>query len=279
MTERADRNIEALRTGHDLLAARVRGFGEADLTRPSGASEWDVSQVLSHLGSGAEIFLAVLDGALSGEGHPGGEFAQTVWARWDAMSPTERAEAFVRSNDVLVTRYEELDAATRKELRIDMGFMPVPVDVATATGLRLSEFTHHTWDIEVAFDPGATLSPEGTDLLIDHAGMLVGFLGKADALGGRQVTLAIRTTAPEREFGLDVRDPVALAERGSDQETRPAVALVESPDRPDGVLTAPGEWWLRLVTGRHAPAHTPDSVALTSDAITLDDLRRVFPGF
>jgi len=29
MTERADRNINALRAGHDLLAARVRGFGEA----------------------------------------------------------------------------------------------------------------------------------------------------------------------------------------------------------------------------------------------------------
>jgi hypothetical protein len=78
------------------------------------------------------------------------------------------------------------------------------------------------------------------------------------------VTAQIRTTAPERSFGLGVRD---------------AVALVESPARPDGVLTAPAEWWLRLVTGRHTPAHTPDSVTLDSDTITLDDLRRVFPGF
>ncbi|MEV0401300.1 maleylpyruvate isomerase family mycothiol-dependent enzyme [Actinoallomurus sp. NPDC050550] len=264
MTERADRNIKALRAGHDLLAARVRGFGEADLTRPSGASEWDVSQVLSHLGSGAEISLAVLDGALSGKGHPGGEFNQTVWARWDAMSPAERAEAFVRSSDALVARFEELDAPTREGLRVDMGFLPAPVDVATVAQLRLSEFTHHTWDVEVAFDPAATLSPEGTELLVDHAGMLIGFLGRADVLGGRQVTLAVRTTAPEREFGLAVRD---------------AVTLVDSPAQPDGVLTAPAEWWLRLVTGRHAPAHTPDSVTLDSDAITLDDLRRVFPGF
>ncbi|WP_433170952.1 maleylpyruvate isomerase family mycothiol-dependent enzyme [Actinoallomurus sp. CA-150999] len=277
MTERTDRNIKALRTDYERLAVRVRGFGEADLSRPSGASEWDVSQVLSHMGSGAEISLAALDGALSGTGHPGQEFNQTVWARWDAMSPTERAEEFLRSNDTLIGRYEELDAPTREELLVDLGFMPAPVDLATVTGLRLYELTHHTWDVEVAFDPAATLSPEGTDLLIDHAGMLIGFLGKADALGGRQVTLAVRTTAPEREFGLDVRDPVALSERSVDG--RHPVALVESPDRPDGVLTAPAEWWLRLVTGRHAPAHTPDSVTLASDAVTLDDLRRVFPGF
>jgi hypothetical protein len=195
------------------------------------------------------------------------------------MSPAERAEAFVRSNDTLVTRFEELDAPTREGLRVDMGFLPAPVDVATVTQLRLTEFTHHAWDVEVAFDPAATLSPEGTELLVDHVGMLIGFLGRADALGGRQVTLAVRTTAPEREFGLDVRDPVALAERSADQDARHPVALVESPDRPDGILTTPAEWWLRLVTGRHASAHTPDSVSFTSDVITLDDLRRVFPGF
>ena len=264
MTERADRTIKALRTGHDRLAALVRGFADGDLTRPSGASEWDVSQVLSHLGSGAEINLAALDGALSGKGNPGMEFNKAVWARWDAMSPAERAEGFLRSNDAMVTRYEELDAATRDELRVDLGFMPVPVDVATVTGLRLSEFTHHTWDVEVAFDPAATLAPEATDLLIDQAGLLIGFLGKPDALGGRQVTIEVRTTSPERSFGLELRE---------------AAALADSPARPDGVLTAPAEWWLRLLTGRHAPTHTPASVTLTSDSVTLDDLRHVFPGF
>ena len=74
----------------------------------------------------------------------------------------------------------------------------------------------------------------------------------------------MRTTFPQRSFGLDVRD---------------AVALVEVPDRPDGVLAAPAEWWLRLVYGRHATEHTPAEVRLTGGTITLDDLRRVFPGF
>ncbi|MFD0592596.1 maleylpyruvate isomerase N-terminal domain-containing protein [Catellatospora coxensis] len=70
MTSSADAVIAALRSGHDTLAAHVRDLPAADLTGPSGASEWDVSQVLSHLGSGAEIHLATVEAALAGEPTP-----------------------------------------------------------------------------------------------------------------------------------------------------------------------------------------------------------------
>ncbi|WP_416981028.1 maleylpyruvate isomerase family mycothiol-dependent enzyme [Streptomyces sp. T028] len=264
MSERADHIIAALRSGHDHLAPLVRDLGTVDLTRPSGAAAWDVSQVLSHLGSGAEIALAVLEGALDGTGPKDADFNKSVWARWDAMSPGYRAAGFVSANETLVARYEGLDAQTREDLRIDLGFLPVPVDVATVAGLRLSEFTFHTWDVEVAFDPAAVLAPAATGPLLDQAGLLIGRLGKADAVDGRPVRLAIRTTAPERSFGLDLGE---------------AVALGDEPAGPDAVLTAPAEWWLRLTTGRHAPAYTPADVTLTGGALTLDDLRRVFPGF
>jgi hypothetical protein len=181
------------------------------------------------------------------------------------MSPVERAEAFVTANEALVRGYEGLDAATREGLRVDLGFLPAPVDVATVAGLRLGEFTHHTWDVEVAFDHRAPLAPAATDLLLDQAGLLLGFLGRADALDAGPVRVAVSTSAPERSFGLVVGDTVALTE--------------ERPDLPDAVLTAPAEWWLRLTTGRHAPANTPAGVTLTGDNLTLDDLRRVFPGF
>ena len=55
-----DNVIAALRREHDQLAALVSTFTEDDLRRPSGASDWDVSQVLSHLGSGAVINLGTL---------------------------------------------------------------------------------------------------------------------------------------------------------------------------------------------------------------------------
>jgi uncharacterized protein (TIGR03083 family) len=264
MTDRADKTIKALRSGHDELAALVRAFTAEDLARPSGASKWDVSQVLSHLGSGAEINLAALEGALDGTGNPGGDFNQDVWARWDAMSREDRAEGFLNANETLVSRYEGLDQQTRESLRVDLGFLPVPVDVATSGGMRLNEFTHHTWDVKVAFDPEATLAPEATPLLFDQAAQFLGFAGRATELDGRPVAIAVNTTSPDRSFGLEINE---------------AVTLVATPDSPDAVLTAPAEWWLRLVAGRHAPEHTPAAVKLTGDTITLDDLRRVFPGY
>jgi uncharacterized protein (TIGR03083 family) len=264
MTDRADETIKALRSGYDDLATRVRAFTADDLARPSGASEWDVSQVLSHLGSGAEINLAALNGALDGTGNPGGEFNQGVWARWDAMSREDRADGFLTANETLIHRYEGLDERTRKNLRIDLGFLPAPVDVETAARMRLNEFAHHTWDVKVAFDPEATLAPEATPLLFEQAAQFIGFLGKAAELDGRPVTIAVHTTSPERSFGLNVAD---------------TVSVVEAPGSPDAVLTAPAEWVLRLVSGRHAPEHTPAAVSVTGGTITLDDLRRVFPGF
>jgi len=259
-----DQAITALRTGHDELATLVASMRPDDLTQPSAATEWDISQVLSHLGSGAEIGLAMLDAALESSDNPTPEFIQSVWARWDAMTPSERAEGFLRANEALVKRYESLDDTTRAQLRIDLGFLPEPVDVATAAALRLSEFTFHTWDIRVMSDPATVLAPAAVPLLLDPLGMLIGFLGHSDALEGKQLTLAVQTAEPDRSFGLDLRD---------------AVAVVDTPAQPADLLDTPAEAWLRLIAGRLAPQHTPPTMQLTSDTITLDDLRRVFPGF
>jgi hypothetical protein len=46
----------------------------------------------------------------------------------------------------------------------------------------------------------------------------------------------------------------------------------------DQALELPAEALLRLVVGRLDAAHTPP-VALSAGHVTLDDLRRVFPGF
>jgi uncharacterized protein (TIGR03083 family) len=262
MSSRADRTISALRSGHDDLVGLVDGLGPDDLSRPSGASEWTVAQVLSHLGSGAEINLAALEHALGGPA-PGSDFAKTVWARWDGMTPAEQAASFPAANEKLVRRYEGLDEQTRADLRVDLGFIPVPVDVATSAGLRLTEFALHAWDVRVAFEPAATLPPEAADLLVDGIGMLLGFVGKADRLDGT-AHLAVRTTAPDRSFGLAITDTVAFTDR---------------PDPADGELTAPTEYLIRLVNGRHGAAYTPDSVTVTGGTLSLDDLRQVFPGY
>ncbi|WP_051801228.1 maleylpyruvate isomerase N-terminal domain-containing protein [Streptomyces sp. NRRL F-525] len=134
-----------------------------------GGAERDVSEVLSHLGSGAEINLAVLEGALNASGSPDAEFNQSVWGRWDDKSPVERAEDFGTANEALVSRFESLDAQTRKELTVALAFLPMAVDVAPVAGVRLTEFVHHTWDVEVAFDHEAPLPSAATGLLLDQA--------------------------------------------------------------------------------------------------------------
>jgi len=260
----ADTVIAALRTGHDELAGLVAGFSDDDLARSSGAAEWDVSQVLSHLGSGAEIARAGLRAALDGTPRPGADFNQSVWARWDAMSRSARADGFAEADAALLAQYESLDAATRENLRIDMGFLPAPVDVATAARLRLSEFALHSWDVRVARDEKATLAPDATAALLHKGPDMLAWFGKPDALGGRQFVIRVTTTEPESAFALRLQAPVSVD--------------FEVPERPDGTLTLPAEAWLRLVAGRLGPRYTPAAV-VADGAVDLGLLRRVFPGY
>ena len=97
VTSLADRTIAALRTTHDQLAGIVPGLSDEQLGLTSGASEWPVSQVLSHLGSGAEITLAGYVAALAGDEPPGQDFNQPIWDRWNALAPREQAAAFPRA--------------------------------------------------------------------------------------------------------------------------------------------------------------------------------------
>jgi hypothetical protein len=55
MSELADRTIAALHAEHDILVALLANLDDDRLNSPSGADGWTVAQVLSHLGSGAEI--------------------------------------------------------------------------------------------------------------------------------------------------------------------------------------------------------------------------------
>ena len=264
----ANSAIAALRSHHEDLAARVRGFDDSDLTRQSGASEWSVAKVLSHLGSGAEINLAGLQAAAAGNERPGQDFNIAVWDRWNAMTPREQADGFLTANEALVSAYENLDGTARRDLRINLGFLPFPADLALASGMRLSEVTLHGWDVRVAFDTDAAVRGSNAaialDLLTGPLSFLLGFQAKTDILEGRQVRVRLVTTDPDRVLGI------ALG---------PKAELGESAEDADAMLTAPAEAIIRLLAGRLGPAHTPDTVSLTGGGLMLDRLRKVFPGY
>ena len=120
VTTLADRTIAALRAEHDGLAEVVGGLDDDQLTGPSGASQWSVADVLSHLGSGAQIALAAVEAGLRGDAPPAG-FNQSVWDRWNASAPRAQAIGFVQHDATLVQLLEGLDAAQRDALRVDLG--------------------------------------------------------------------------------------------------------------------------------------------------------------
>ena len=56
--------IAALRRSHERLASLVRSLGPDQARGPSYCTDWTIAQVLSHLGSGAEIGLMMFPAAL-----------------------------------------------------------------------------------------------------------------------------------------------------------------------------------------------------------------------
>lgn len=235
-----------------------------DLVGRSAATEWTIADVLSHLGSGAEITTATLDGALGTAAIPGPGYRESVWDRWNALTPQAQAEGFVTANETLVGRFEGLDPSAREDLRVDMGFLPAPIDVLATASLRLNEVALHAWDIAVASDPAATLAPEAVEFLFEPLRLLIGWLGQPDALGAGEPVLAVTTTDPRRYFGLDLGG---------------TTSIVDPPTEAAATLTLPAEAFIRLTAGRLAPEHTPPGVSLEAGGLTLDDLRKAFPGF
>jgi uncharacterized protein (TIGR03083 family) len=263
MSDLAHHTITALRQGHDALAARVRASSLEDLHRQSGASAWDVHGVLSHLGSGAEIQLGTIRSQLDESGRTPAPDNTAVWDRWNEMSPDDRAAGFVATNAELVAAYEGLSDAQLESVRFDLGFLPTPITVAELAGMRLNEQTLHGWDVVVAFEPDATLAAEAVPILVDRSDVFLEYIGKASEIEDRPIAIAVRTSDPERSFGLLIEDTVSLAETARD---------------PRATLELPAEAWLRLIAGRLGVERTPPGVS-ASGAVSLEDLRRVFPGY
>src|ERR1700728_4495504 len=71
-------------TSHLRLAEIVGTLSPEEVAGPSYASEWSIAQVLSHLGSGAEIFGLFLDAGLTGQDPPGREAFGPIWNTWNA---------------------------------------------------------------------------------------------------------------------------------------------------------------------------------------------------
>ncbi len=249
--------IGALRHSHDTLRALVEPLDTGQLQRRSYASDWSIAQVLSHLGSQAEIFGLFLDAGLSGQDPPGRDAFGPIWEAWNARGPRSQAADALRADKAVVERFESLDAGQRERLRLELFGMDL--DTTGLARMRLGEHAIHTWDIAVALDPAATVAPDAVGLLVDTLGRLAARSGRP---GGKQRRLRVSTSSPERHFTIEIGETVTLA----------------AAERDEGMpeLRLPAEAFVRLVYGRLDPAHTPPVQARRAD---LDELRQIFPGF
>ena len=253
-----DRTIAAIRHTHDHLAEVVAGLSEDRLTGPSGATEWTVADVLSHLGSGFEINRYTLQHAT---GDPSDAPSNDeVWDRWNALPPAEQAAGFVDSSEAAVLLLEGLSPEQRLGTMVDLGFLPQPVPLATVLGMRLNEVALHGWDVDVALDPAARLTDEAAELVLEHFAttmtFLLGFAGKPQGL-------------PPTRLGIG-HHTLVLSDDG--------IRMAEGVTDPSATFDGPVEAAVRLLSGRLAPEHTPPGVRVSGN-VTLDELRAAFPGY
>jgi uncharacterized protein (TIGR03083 family) len=254
--------IATLRNSHERLAALVRPLSPEQVRAQSYDRDWSVAQLLSHLGSGAEIALMSLPGAL-GQAEPVDRAAfQPVWDVWNAKSPDEQAADCLIWDEKYVRALEQLSDDELAGISMPF-FGGMILDATGMIGLRLGEHAIHTWDLAVTGDAEAAVAPDAVDLLIDNVpGFLAPRLGRAPDVAYRA---RIRTTRPDRDYLLTAADPVSMTDWPGDGGGA------------DTEISMPSEALLRLAYGRLDPAHTPAGVV--ADPGYLDRLRTMFPGF
>jgi uncharacterized protein (TIGR03083 family) len=254
--------IAALRESHDKLASLIGPMTAERVRGPSYCSDWTNAQVLSHLGSGAEIALMMLPGAL-GEGEPVSRDAfGPVWDVWNAKTPDEQAADAVESDERHVRTLEQLSDDQLAALRLD--FFGNQLDASGVVRLRLGEHVMHTWDLAVMQDKAASLQASAVPLLIDRVPQfLAPRLGKPLP---EPLEVRITTTDPARDYLLSSGDSVTVTDWPGES------AAGDVPH-----VTMPAEALLRLAYGRMDADHTPASVS--GDPEVLDKLRTIFPGF
>ncbi len=255
--------IATLRESHDKLTGLLEPMTPEQVRAQSYDEDWSIAQVLSHLGSGAEIALMMLPGAL-GEAEPVSRDAfGPVWDVWNAKGPDEQAADALATDEKHVATLEQLSDEHLAAIRMD--FIGMQLDAVGVVRLRLGEHVMHTWDISVMQDPAERVQADAVELLIDNVPQFL-----APRLGkplDEPFAVRITTTSPDRDYLLTSGESVSMTNWTG--------------EGPDGAevphVTMPAEALLRLAYGRLDPEHTPDTVS--GDPDTLDKLRVIFPGF
>ncbi|MGH9021024.1 MAG: maleylpyruvate isomerase family mycothiol-dependent enzyme, partial [Acidimicrobiales bacterium] len=180
--------LDALHASCARLRTIGQGLRDADLVASAYPTEWTVADVFSHLGSSATIFGHFFDDVIESREPVEGRH-QRIWDEWNAKAPSAHVEHCLIADGELLARLEASDEAQRAGFEFSMG--PISVGFDGFVGLRLNEHAMHTWDIEVAFDPSATIPAAIADHVVDNLALTARFSGRA---GDVARTVGVATT-------------------------------------------------------------------------------------
>jgi uncharacterized protein (TIGR03083 family) len=253
--------LPALRSSHARLAAVAGPLTAEEVTGPSYCDEWTIAQVLSHLGSGAEIFGLLLDAGLRGEDAPGPDQYQEIWSRWNGKSPQDQTRDAIAADGAFLDRLGGVDPAARESWRLT--FFGGERGLGDLAQMRLGEHALHTWDVAVTRDGKATVPEDAVELIVDTLPGLASMIGKP---ASEPLRVHVTTYDPERHFQLDAGpDGVRMS---------PAAPGPLPPG--DAELRLPAEAFVRLVYGRLGEDHP---ARVETAHVEPGTLRGIFPGF
>jgi uncharacterized protein (TIGR03083 family) len=250
--------LEVMRASHDRLSALVAQLDDAALVGPSYCDDWSIADVLSHLGSQAEIFSSIVEAVLAGSDPPGPEAFGPIWDRWNAKGPIEQARDAIIANEAFVSSFEALDEETISSLRI--GLFGMELDAAALLRMKLGEHAVHSWDIAVEVDPAAVIPTDAAGLLIDGLADVVARSGRPTETARH---VAIATSSPSLRLVL---------------ETEGVRLVPGDTSSTEALIAATAEQLIRLVYGRLDDDHIGQPPVVVQ-GISLEELRQVFPGF
>jgi uncharacterized protein (TIGR03083 family) len=249
------KRLQALRASVEHLQSVANLIDPSDYESPAYPSDWTIADTFSHIGSGAVITKRRAEDSVA-DRDPDPDFNASVWDEWNAKAPQAQVIEALAADQSLLAFFEATTTEDRSAITMALG--PMNFDFDGVVGLRLSEHAVHTWDVEVASNPDATLPADAANLLLDNAPMYVGFSAKPT---GVEKKVSVRTSDSARDFTLEFKtDSVGLSESRHD----------DSVD-----LELPSESFVRLIYGRLDPDHTPSTIK----GAEVEDLRAVFPGF
>ncbi|OZC74656.1 hypothetical protein CH274_21780 [Rhodococcus sp. 06-418-5] len=249
--------LHALQTASNDLRHLVDGLSTEDLSLASRDGDWTVAQVLSHLGSAAEICTDLVRRGLAGDHRgPQRDELTPIWDRWNDLGPAEQRLQWQRADAAHLELLAGITVEQEKSLRVP--YFAGPMDLTTYLGYRLSEHALHGWDVAVTFDPSATVGQ--LDLVWQRIDMIASRFHDGavrQRLAARQILLL---HSDHRDL-LVVDDEVHI-ETGTDRSA-------------PSTVTATSDVTTRLVYGRLRPEDDMD----ISGPTARDDLVQLFPGF